>query len=213
MPEKVGSILPKLLVFLLFTFSLVILSGLVTSQNLEDSERISFDVKIVDFESPMELGEFFEFTYLVRGMSGINDDVKINFWIEKQGEIVSSGSDTVFIGDFKEKIETTKIFLPKSVESGVYDFVLEVIYEDYEAKSHRTIEIEIKKGTARITTAEGKVLSTYVISALIALAIFVLSLIFYLDRRKIRKQFLQGERWIKKYKKSVLIFHDLSSMD
>ena len=201
------SILPKLLIFLLLVFSLNF--GLVTSESTDNlleasKQEVFFDIKIIDFESPMELGEFFEFTYLVRGMADINEDIEINFWIEKQGEVVTSGSDTIYIGDFEEKIETTKIFLPKSVESGVYDFIVQVVYEGYEAQSHRTIEIEIKKGIARIITAEGKVLNTYLISVLVGLAIFILSLIFYLERRKIKKQFLQGERWIKKYKTFVL---------
>ena len=207
--KNVKKILPNLLIFVLFMFSLIVLLGFVTSESgynlLENSKKeIFFDIKILNFESPMELGEFFEFTYLVKGMTDINKDIEIHFWIEKQGEIIASGSDTIYIGDFEEKIETTKIFLPKNVESGVYDFIVEVVYEDYEAKSHRTIEIEIKKGIAKITTSEGKVLNTYFICALIGLAIFVLSFIFFLKRKKIKKHVLQGEKFIHKYNIFIL---------
>ncbi|MCK5043650.1 hypothetical protein KAR52_01445 [Candidatus Pacearchaeota archaeon] len=206
--RDVKTILPKFLIFLLLVFSLCSL-GFVTSENIDNSLENSkgqmfFGIKIIDFESPMELGKFFGFTYSVKGISDTNEDIEISFWIEKQGEIITSGSDTIFIGDFEEKIETTKIFLPKNVESGVYDFFVKVVCGNDEAESHRTIEIEIQKGMARIATAEGKVLNTYVISFLVGLAIFILSLIFYLERRKIKKQFRQGERWIKKYKLFVL---------
>ncbi len=211
--KNVKNVSPKLLIFSLFMFSLLIfslfmfssigLSGLATFENSKG--EIFFDIKIIDFESPIELGEFFEFSYLVKGMAGINDDIEIRFQIEKQGKIITSGSDTIYMGDFEEKIETTKIFLPKIMESGIYDFVVEVAYENYEAKSYRTIEIEVKEEIATIIS-EPKDPKIYVISALISLAVFILSLIFFLERKKIKKQFLQGEKWMKKYKVSILIF-------
>ncbi|MEK7184729.1 MAG: hypothetical protein AAB683_01160, partial [Patescibacteria group bacterium] len=57
-----------------------------------------FDIKIIDFESPARLGEFFEFTYFIKAVAEINNDVVISFWIEKGGEKISSGSDSIYLG-------------------------------------------------------------------------------------------------------------------
>jgi hypothetical protein len=109
-----------------------------------------FDIKIIDFESPAKLGEFFDFTYFIKGMAEINGDVEVNFWIEGK-ETVTSGSDVIYIGSFEEKTETTKIFLPNNIESGIYQFFVQINYGNYKVQSHRTIEIELKGGFAKIT--------------------------------------------------------------
>jgi hypothetical protein len=147
-----------------------------------------FDIKIIDFESPIKLGEFFEFTYLVKGMAKIDGDVEVQFWIEKQGETISSGLDTIYIGNFEEKIETTKIFLPQNVDSGVYQFFIQIGYGSYTARSSRTIEIEVKEGIAGIISIqEDSKLSPYVVLGillLIALIIFGIILLRYIKKRK-----------------------------
>jgi hypothetical protein len=151
-----------------------------------------FDIKIIDFESPRKLGDFFEFTYLAKGMANISEDVEILFWIEKQGEIITSGSDTIYIGNLEEKIETTKIFLPESVESGVYQFYVQVSYEAYTAKSHRTIEIEIKEGgiTGIISIPDKSKISNYlyyIIILLVLVIIIIFGIVLILRYRKRRK--------------------------
>ncbi len=115
-----------------------------------------FDVKIIEFNSPVKLGEFFEFIYFIKGMANISGDVTIDFWIEKNGEKVTSGSDVIYFGEFEEKTEKTKIFLPKSVESGVYQFFVQASFGSYVVKSHRTIEIEVKDGIATLEPREAK---------------------------------------------------------
>src|SRR3989344_4205813 len=116
-----------------------------------------FDIKILNFESPAKLGDYFDFTYFVKGMANINDDIVIKFWIEKNGEIVSSGSDTIFLGSLEEKTETAQIFLPSVVETGVYQFKISVSREDYSAEASRTIEIVVdeEKGIVTITSVRG----------------------------------------------------------
>jgi hypothetical protein len=169
-----------------------------------------FDVKIIEFESPIKLGEFFYFTYLIKGMADINRDVEVNFWIEKNKEVITSGLDTIYLGSFEEKTETTKIFLPTSVESGIYDFIVQIEHANYSAKSQRTIEIKVDEGIAKIVPIDLTNLRNYVISGLIILAIFILFIIFYLERKKIKKGIEQGlvqeTRWLKKHKVSVLVF-------
>ncbi len=138
-----------------------------------------FDIKIIEFESPVELGEFFDFTYFIKGMAEINDDVKINFWIERNGEIISSGSDTIYIGSFEEKTEQTKIFLPSSVKSGVYTFYVEVVHDAYTVVSHRTIEIQVEDGGVFISSIKPGKFSAYLIVFFILIAFLIISLIFY----------------------------------
>ncbi len=140
-----------------------------------------FDIKIIDFESPAKLGEFFEFTYLMKGMANISGDVEVNFWIEKDGEKVTSGSDTIYLGSFEEKTETTKIFLPTNIKSGVYTFYIQVLHQAYEAKSHRTIEIEVKEGIAEITPID-KEFKNYYLYYIIGILLLTIFIIFSKDK-------------------------------
>tara|TARA_Y100000310_G_scaffold327385_1_gene393673 strand:+ start:669 stop:1232 length:564 start_codon:yes stop_codon:yes gene_type:complete len=58
-----------------------------------------FDVEIKEFDSPVKLGEFFDFVYFVKGVAEINSDVIIDLWIEgADGNIVTTGRDTIFLG-------------------------------------------------------------------------------------------------------------------
>jgi len=109
-----------------------------------------FDIKILNFESPIMLGEFFDFTYFVKGVADINRDVEINFRIEKNGSIVSSGTDVIYFGSFEEKTETTSLFLPSNIKSGTYEFIIQVGLGTYVAESRRTIEISVSKGVATL---------------------------------------------------------------
>lgn len=132
-----------------------------------------FDVKIVDYDSPVKLGEFFDFTYYIKGMANINNDVQINFWIENSTQKITSGTDTVYMGNFEEKTEKTKLFLPSNIKSGVYQFFVEVAYEKYSAKSSRTIEIDIdENGIAKIKNIEPLNIPTALIIAIILIIIF-----------------------------------------
>jgi hypothetical protein len=109
-----------------------------------------FDVKIIDFESPIVLGDFFDFTYFVKGMAEVNGDVIINFRIEEGGNVVSSGFDVVYFGSFEEKTETTSLFMPSDTRSGTYDFIIEVNLGTYFAQSSRTVEISVDDGVATL---------------------------------------------------------------
>ena len=127
--------------------------------NLEDNlvcfnfECVSlFDIKILEFDSPIKLGEFFDFTYFLKGVGEINADVKISYWIEKDGEIISSGVDTIYLGESEEKTETGKLFLPTGTTAGAYEFFMEVTFGDYTVQSQRTIGITVvgEEGTVII---------------------------------------------------------------
>ncbi len=165
-----------------------------------------FDIKIIDFESPAKLGDFFDFTYLIKGMANVNDDVEVRFWIENQaGERVTSGSDTIYLGSFEEKTETTKIFLPTNIKSGIYQFYVEVAHQAYQAKSYRTIEIQVKEGIAIIGPIDTQKIKTYIIVFALILFALILFLIIRLERKRIKKLFLEGEKFTKKHKTSLLV--------
>ena len=111
---------------------------------------IQFDIKILTFESPVSLGESFDFTYFIKGVGNVNNDVTINFWIEKDGETITSGSDVIFMGNNEEKTEAASLFLPTGVESGTYRFNIKVNLGSISAESHRTIELLVDGDTATI---------------------------------------------------------------
>ena len=165
-----------------------------------------FDIKIIDFESPVKLGDFFEFSYLVKGVAEINGDVEIDFWIERNNEIITAGKDVIYLGSFEEKIETTKIFLPSGFESGIYEFHVRVSHPSYSAESSRTIEVQVKEGIAIIGPLELGTIQKYIIISLVILAVIILAVIFYIERRKFIKEFIQETRWAKKHKTTVLVF-------
>ena len=169
-----------------------------------------FDIKIIDFESPAKLGEFFDFTYFIKAVANIDNDVVVSFWIEKGGEKISSGSDTIYLGSFDEKTEASKIFLPSSFESGIYSFVIEVSYQGYYARSQRTIEIQVKEGKITITPVDIGGIRTFIIAFLILLAVIAFTWIVYRERKKIKRGiehgFVQESRFVKRYQSSILTF-------
>jgi hypothetical protein len=109
---------------------------------------VQFDVKILEFESPVAVGGLFDFEYFVKGVGSINSDVTIEFWIEKDGEIVTSGSDVIFMGMNEELTETGSLFLPDDMESGNYKFVIRASYGDIFGEAHREIGITVDEGVA-----------------------------------------------------------------
>ena len=163
-----------------------------------------FDVKIIDFQSPIELGTEFEFTYFLKGMADVSGDVEVHFWIEKDGEAVTSGHDTIYIGNFEEKTEKTKIYLPTTVESGVYTFFVQLNYGEYLANTHRTIEIMVDEGGVAsiigVSETAAKGFELYAIPVLVGFALFMIFIIFWLERKKIKAGIIKEEKWIKKHK-------------
>ncbi|MBU1973920.1 MAG: right-handed parallel beta-helix repeat-containing protein [Nanoarchaeota archaeon] len=101
-----------------------------------------FDIKVIDVDSPVGSDGQLHFTYFIKGMADINNDVIINFWLEHEEEVISSGSDTIYMGSFEEKTEVTKIFIPTNISTSAYDFYVQVSFESYQATSHRTIFVE-----------------------------------------------------------------------
>ena len=184
--------------FLIFSLGSPILLGKVSS----DAEPI-FSVRILDFQSPVDLGKFLEFSYATRSILGVNGTAEVTFWIEKSGEIISSGSDTIFLGNLEERTRTANIFLPSDFESGVYELKMEVDYQGYIQKAYRTIEVNVKGGFATVNLGFGKT-NILVISLLIFLAVVNIYIIYNFEREKIRKLLHEEERFFKRHKVSFL---------
>jgi len=100
-----------------------------------------FDVKILRADSPIPPGEVLDFAYLMKGVVGIDGDVIVEFWLEKNGKNATSGSDTIYLGSFEEKTETASIFLPTTAAIGTYDFYVQLNYGKYKTKAHRSIQV------------------------------------------------------------------------
>ena len=178
-------------VFLIF---LVFFSLQISSQ-----AESSFSVRIVDFQSPVTLGEFMEFSYATKSASEDSSTSNINFWIQKDDEIITSGRDVVFLGSLEETTRTARVFLPSDFESGIYKLVIEVDYGNRQAQASRTIEIDVENGLAKINFGFGKT-NIIIIFMLILLALLNVYLIYRLEKKKIQKLLREEEQFIKKHK-------------
>ena len=100
-----------------------------------------FDIKIVRADSPIEPGEFLDFTYLMKSISNISGDVKVNFWIEdKDGMKVSEGSEVIFIDVKDEKLIESNLFVPSDV-LGMYSLFVQLDTQGLTTIASKTIEI------------------------------------------------------------------------
>ncbi|MBW2975233.1 hypothetical protein KY366_05940, partial [Candidatus Woesearchaeota archaeon] len=159
-----------------------------------------FDMEILEFESPVKIDEYFDFTYFLKGVAEINGDVEIKFWIEQDGKVVTSGQDTIYMSSYEEKTITKKLFLPKGISSGTYIFYIEVKHGSYTAKAHRTIGIDLEGDSARITPSPKTEFSdTPLIDGLIGMAIFALLLMYHFKAKKIRKRSKRRRRGMQKF--------------
>jgi hypothetical protein len=109
-----------------------------------------FDAKIIEVDSPIGEDGYMGFTYFIKGMADFNNDVVIDFWLEKDGEELSAGRDTIYLGSFEEKTESTQIFVPMDLVSGAYKFYVQVSYENYAATALRTVYVEESEGVREV---------------------------------------------------------------
>jgi hypothetical protein len=203
--ETIIIMLVVILFFLtLFVYNYVkftpFLSGFITS----DAVDPIFTIRIVDFQSPAELGGFLKFSYFIRSVAGVNGSAEINFWLEREGKIIALGSDTVYLGGSEEKTREAQIFLPSDLKSGVYNLKLEVNYKGYIIRAYRTIEISVSGGIVTVNTGVGD-FSIYIIILLILLAIFNIVLFYLLEREKIKKIFRDKKDFFKKHRFFILL--------
>jgi hypothetical protein len=147
-----------------------------------------FDMEILEFSSPIKLGDFFNFKYFVKAVAEINGDVEIDFWIEKNGKKVTSGKDTIYMGGYEQKTKEKQLFLPSDVSSGVYDFFILVSYGDYTAKAHRTVEISVNNDKVTMKSADNSKLNAIFASLFIVLLIISAGIFYDVHKRKEEKK-------------------------
>ncbi len=151
-----------------------------------------FDIKIINFPLLTKAGEFFEFTYFMKGMQGVNGDVEVSFWIEKDNEKASPGTDVIYLSEFEEKTETTKILIPSTTEQGVYEFFVQVKYEDYIVHASRTIEIESK--VKKSGTSSNKEFNFSNLYYFLGILLFLILMFFIMPKLKKIKQSSKEEK-------------------
>ncbi|VVB78203.1 Uncharacterised protein [uncultured archaeon] len=162
-----------------------------------------FDIKILDVSSTIGTGNFITFTYFLKGMANINNDVIVDFWLEKDGQRVTSGKDTIFIGNMEEKTEKAKLFIAKDTPPGRYELYVSVTYEKYSAESHRQIEID-KDGN--VFSALNNIFF-YIIPLLLILIFLLLIIVIKLEKKKIRNFFEYEEEWILTHRIFLAVFY------
>jgi hypothetical protein len=120
-------------------------------------------------------------------MGNITDDVEITFWIEKEGAVLTSGKDTIYVGPSGDQKNTAKIFLPSTIKPDVYTFFVQVSYKDYSASSYRTIEVAVdKEGNAVITDVSDRERTlTYVVIGLASFSVLLLIIVIIMRRSHI----------------------------
>ena len=178
----------------------------VQSADMPDKDIII--VRMTDFESPAKLNDFFNFQYYLRDASGISDKVVVDFWIEKDGKEAAFGSDSFFL-DSSNKTTGSKIFLPSTFQSGVYNFHIRASHGEFISESYRTVEIIIDDGVANI---QENGLNNIILISLVLLAILNLGLIYYVGKDKVgkvfnfREAFITGEIFFERHRFTLLAF-------
>ena len=127
-----------------------------------------------------------------------NRDVIVQFWLEKDEEKISSGQDTIYLGEFEEKTEQTQIYLPKELESGEYQFYVQVSYENYQAVSFRTVYVEQgEEYTEVILIEEPEVQKPFNIFLFFAFTLFLVMILLLIVMHWRRKVLLNKIKEIK----------------
>ncbi|MEK6760415.1 MAG: hypothetical protein AABX93_00670 [Nanoarchaeota archaeon] len=197
-----NSLLVLSLLLIVFGFS-----GFAKADDSNSSDGNIVSVRIIDFESPVRLGDFLNFKYYLRGISDTENMVIVDFWIERDGNKISSGSDSFYLSDISNGTANSKIFLPSAIESGIYRLNLQVTHKDFVGTSYRTIEIVVRNGFATIDSGNNPPpksnSSNLVVISLILLALLNIIFMYYFEKEKINLAFAQEETLIKKYRLSI----------
>jgi hypothetical protein len=103
-----------------------------------------FDIKIVRIDDPVEAGEKIDFAYNISNNTLSNGNAYIEYWLEKEGQTIVSGSETVYLnsGDARE-IDGSLIKLDDI--TGEYSFYLKLTRQG-QTDLVRSRDIEIMVG-------------------------------------------------------------------
>ncbi len=82
-----------------------------------------FVISIVRVDKPVEVGEKFDFTYIVKNETRSGNSAYIEHWLEKDGEKVVSGSETIYLLAGEER-EVSESLLLLDEMAGKYQFFI-----------------------------------------------------------------------------------------
>ncbi len=175
-----------------------------------------FDLQLTDFPSTIEPDGDLEGKVLVLSKTGVEGDVHLEYRLELNEEVISSGSDVVFIGargsaDEKKEVGF-KLSLPERRVSGDYQLYVKLSYNGYVVESHRTLFVTVDE-EGRISLVGRNILqkirelfSDFSLVALIVLFLALLFVTIYYGRSLyVRNKLLKrAERWPRIEKKIVV---------
>ncbi|HRZ86050.1 MAG TPA: hypothetical protein P5277_04720 [Candidatus Paceibacterota bacterium] len=158
-----------------------------------------FDIKIISIESPIKPSTFFNFIYYIKGMADINNDVIVEFWLEKDNKRYTAGQDTIYMGSFEEKTEKAQLFLPDEALEGVYSFYVKVYYGNYSALSYRVIQVN-KKGAVQFIESSSEEkgfefpsgIFLFILGIVIAVIIGVIVILIILIHKFYKRRIIYG---------------------
>lgn len=112
----------------------------------------SFEMRILDFPTKLKY-QFLNFTYRIKALKNIQSKVCLDFVLEGECGTVSTGNNAMYLKNFKEKIETSSLFIPHNIPNGMYVFTVIITSENNHLRLSRTIYIE-KRGLETILTIQ-----------------------------------------------------------
>ncbi len=101
-----------------------------------------FDIILLYADTPVEAGDFLDFTYFIKAMTRLSDDIEISYWLESvdSKEKVIEGSYVAYFGDYEGKTLDSRLYLPKKLE-GMYYLYVQAGYKEARVKAKTPAEV------------------------------------------------------------------------
>jgi hypothetical protein len=84
-----------------------------------------FDLRILNFKSPIKREEFLEFEYKISLLEQFEGSVEITYWIEDKNRTrIALGSEIIYFNGTDQIVKPKEIFIPSNLIEGNYEFYL-----------------------------------------------------------------------------------------
>ena len=101
-----------------------------------------FNLDLLQIDSQLAPGDELDFAYLITSLSEVSGDVTIKYWLEKDGEIITSKIDDINVPSFGKKTGVGNLLLPTGLSYGAYTFNIELDYPDYVISKKQSVAIK-----------------------------------------------------------------------